>query len=1135
MAPKPIFFDPTGRRGRVLSAFAWASGAISLFSIAAFVLTLVLVDWPRNASNTQPQATSSTAIQGAVDPKLLKSAHELAAELRERERTMAQPHPRSAATNLPIDAKLPSGRSASIGFYVNDDDNGYPDLKRTLPHLDWFIPNWMTLSGPGMELSTDIDQRALNYIRTTKPEVAILPMVQNAAYGRFDGDGLARLLADPTARGARIHAITTFLEANAFQGVTIDFENVSAAAQPNLALFLRELRGALAGGGYAVVLAVPFDDPSWPYRSYSDVTDFMLLMGYDQHWEEGEPGSIAGQSWFEKVLDKRMQDLDPLHTIVAIGGYGYDWVEGGATVELSFQEAVLSAKDSDATIDLDVNSSNPNFSFVEDGKRHEVWFLDSVTAFNEIHAADDYRPAGYALWRLGSEDPSVWSVMGRPYEAPPPDGLRNIGSTQDVDIEGSGGILRVADSPQTGTRTFETDDRFGDIVDETYTRVPTPFVIRRSGDIPGKVALTFDDGPDPEWTPQILDILKAKGVKASFFVIGANAESYPDLVQRVVAEGHDLGNHTFTHPNLGEFPDVLVELEINANQRLIEALTGRSMRLFRAPYMGDTDPTTSDEIIPIEIAQSMGSTSVGVSVDPDDWQQPSAGEIVQRVLKQVNDPSPENRGNIILLHDSGGDRSATVAALPDLIDRLKAQGYSFVPASELAGMTQAQAMPQVPESSFGYLVDRPVFATLGWLGHFIKALFFFAIWLGVARLLFLCGLALRSRAVEKRRNPPELPAQQNLQSVLVPAYNEEKVIEQTIRRILESDYPNLEVIVIDDGSTDDTSCVVREHFSDDARVKLITVANGGKAAALNRGLAEARGDVIVALDADTHFQRDSIRRLVRWFEDPTIGAVAGNAKVGNRINIITRWQALEYVTSQNLERRALATLGSVTVVPGAIGAWRRETLLKLGGLPADTLAEDQDLTIALQKSGYKVLFDSTAIAWTEAPDTVEGLIKQRFRWVFGTLQCLWKHRDTTFRRRYGSLGLVAMPQTWLFQFALTAIAPIVDLLFLSQLIVSGLDVIEHGSQFDSASLQKVVLYYVVFLMVDLGSAALAFAIERREKLSLLGWLVLQRFGYRQLMYYVVLKAGFAALFGPMVGWNKLDRKNTVGAEHASPA
>ena len=326
MPPKPIFFDPSGRRGRVLSAFTWVSGTISLLTLAAFVLTLVIVDWPGNASNTpQPQAPATAATKGAVDPKLLESAHELAAELRESERTLAQPHPSSAATNLPINAKLPAGRPASVGFYVNDDDNSYPDLKRALPHLDWFIPSWMSLDGQGMELKTDIDERSLNYIRKTKPDVAILPMVQNAVDGRFDGNDLARFLADPAARSARIRAMKAFLEANKFQGLTIDFENVSAAAQPNMALFLHELRDALAGGGYAVVLAVPFDDPSWPYRSYADITDFVLLMGYDQHWEGGEPGSIADQSWFEKTLDKRMQELDPSHTIVAIGGYGYDW------------------------------------------------------------------------------------------------------------------------------------------------------------------------------------------------------------------------------------------------------------------------------------------------------------------------------------------------------------------------------------------------------------------------------------------------------------------------------------------------------------------------------------------------------------------------------------------------------------------------------------------------------------------------------------------------------------------------------------------------------------------------------------------------------------------------------------------
>jgi cellulose synthase/poly-beta-1,6-N-acetylglucosamine synthase-like glycosyltransferase len=271
---------------------------------------------------------------------------------------------------------------------------------------------------------------------------------------------------------------------------------------------------------------------------------------------------------------------------------------------------------------------------------------------------------------------------------------------------------------------------------------------------------------------------------------------------------------------------------------------------------------------------------------------------------------------------------------------------------------------------------------------------------------------------------------------------------------------------------------------------------------------------------------------VRWFQDPAVGAVAGNAKVGNRVNMITRWQALEYVTSQNLERRALAALGCITVVPGAIGAWKREALERLGGFPANTLAEDQDLTLTLLTAGYTVLYDSSAIGWTEAPDTVRALIKQRFRWAFGTLQCLWKHRRITLRPRYGTLGLVAIPQIWLFQFLLTAIAPLVDLALIWQIITSSLQLLQHQDQYDPDTLRKVVAYYLIFLVIDLGSATVALLMERREKWRLVPLLVLQRFGYRQLMYWVVLKALFTAAIGPLVGWVKLERKATVGTAAA---
>jgi cellulose synthase/poly-beta-1,6-N-acetylglucosamine synthase-like glycosyltransferase len=551
------------------------------------------------------------------------------------------------------------------------------------------------------------------------------------------------------------------------------------------------------------------------------------------------------------------------------------------------------------------------------------------------------------------------------------------------------------------------------------------------------------------------------------------------------------------------------------------------MRLFRAPFLGDAEPTTSDEIVPIEIAQSMGYVSVGLHVDPNDWQRPDADVIVDRVLEQVSDPNPDIRGHVILLHDSGGDRSQTVAALPKLIDSLRAKGYELVPVSELAGLTRDQAMPPVPAQSYAQFVSLPVFMTLGWIGRVLTGLFFLALCLGVARVLLFTGIGLSNRRAESRRVPPTLPDVPPLQTVLIPAHNEAKVIVGAVRHILASDYPNLEVVVIDDGSTDGTAALVAEHYGADPRVHLLTIRNSGKAHALNCGLKQARGSVIVALDADTHFQSDAIPNLVRWFEDPAVGAVAGNAKVGNRVNLITRWQALEYVTSQNLERRALATLGCITVVPGAIGAWRREALEQLGGFPVDTLAEDQDLTIALLRAGYKVLYDSEAVAWTEAPDTVKGLARQRFRWAFGTLQCLWKHRSATLRPRYGALGLIALPQTWLFQFLLSVVAPLVDVALIWQLAVSALKLFEHQDQFDPDALRKVLIYYFAFLVVDLGSAALAIAMERREKWSLLPWLVLQRFGYRQLMYFIVLKATLSAAVGALVGWGKLERKSTV--------
>jgi len=1132
MIQHPIFFDPKNRRAAHVSRVAWTLAIMSTVAGIVFLSSLFIFRTFPETLKTAPAQRYSILNDVAKIQHLLPTVRNLARKAQsEKKKFPPSMHPLAMAAARAKGVKASVERREkplTVGFYANWDDGSFASLRNNVQHLDWVVASWLYLLGDSMELKVTLDDKALELIRREKPSAAILVMIQNSSAYQWNGTGLARLLSDPAKRRERIEGIVKFIETNNLQGVTVDFEQFPDTAHKDVLAFLTELTAAFKPRGWLVTIAAPFDDPAWNYKAYAKHCDFLMLMGYDEHWSSGDPGPVGSQSWFSTRLAARMRDLDPAHTIVAVGNYGYDWTEGGEQADdITFQEVMLTARDAKTTIEFDPETLNPRFSYGEGGKTHRVWFLDAATAYNHLRAADKYRPAGYALWRLGAEDPSIWSVLPRSYNAPPPASLAMITPTSDVNFIGRGELLQIAAEPSPGAREFKVDDANATVVGETYTKMPASFVIRRGGEVPGKLALTFDDGPSAEWTPKILDILKAKGVHATFFIIGENGAANPRLVQRVLAEGHDLGNHTFTHPNLGETPDSVAGIELNATQRLIEALTGRSTRLFRPPYFGDAEPSTAQEIAPMEVAERLGYLTVGLKVDPDDWQaKVTPDEIVKTVIAEATNPDPEKRGQVILLHDGGGERWRTVEALPRIIDTMRDRGFEFVRVSELAKWTRDQAMPPVPSDEASPVVNRYVFLTLSWMQETLTSMFLLAIGLGVGRLLVLCGLALIGSIREKKRQTPPEAGGLSV-SVLIPAFNEAKVIGASILRILASTHQNLHVVVIDDGSSDGTSDVVRSCFSGDPRVTLLTARNGGKARAVNLGLARAEGDIVVVLDADTQFEPSTISRLVRWFSDPKIGAVAGNAKVGNRINMLTRWQALEYISAQNLERRALAVLGCITVVPGAVGAWRRDSILKLGGFPGDTLAEDQDLTIMIQRAGEKIVFDPSAVAWTEAPDTIAGLAKQRFRWAFGTLQCMWKHRRANLNPRYGALGLIALPQVWLFQIALALVSPLVDLALIVQIVRSFTDYLQHGEQYNSANLMVTATYYAAFMAVDLIAAGIAFFLEKKEDRSLLWWLVLQRFGYRQIMYYVVAKSVLKALQGRLVGWGKLERKATV--------
>jgi cellulose synthase/poly-beta-1,6-N-acetylglucosamine synthase-like glycosyltransferase len=444
-------------------------------------------------------------------------------------------------------------------------------------------------------------------------------------------------------------------------------------------------------------------------------------------------------------------------------------------------------------------------------------------------------------------------------------------------------------------------------------------------------------------------------------------------------------------------------------------------------------------------------------------------------------------------------------------------------------------MPPISASDrFMARADLALFTTLGSIVIAMHWLFAVAITLGIVRAIALSALALIQARRENREIFPPIDPERSV-TVLIPAYNEERVVERAVRGVLASTEVHVAVIVIDDGSTDRTSAVVAETFADDPRVRLLTLENGGKARALNRGLELVESEIVIALDADTQFEPTTIARLARWFGDPRLGAVAGNAKVGNRVNLITRWQALEYVTAQNLERRALGRLDAITVVPGAVGAWRLDAIRAVGGYPHDTLAEDQDLTIAIQRAGWRVSYDQFAVAWTEAPESVKALAKQRFRWAYGTLQCLWKHRAVMATGTPRGLARIGLPQALLFQIVLAAISPIIDLALLVSFFTTYLAVEAHGWAQTSHDVEKMLIYWLVFTAIDLLAATIAFALERRERWRLLWLLIPQRVGYRQIMYYVVVKAIAQALRGPAVGWGKLQRTGRAVARPSNTA
>ena len=1022
-------------------------------------------------------------------------------------------------------------------FYVPWDPQSFYSLERNISKINLVIPEWFFIDPVADTVYTVIDKKALTLMRAARAE--IMPILSNNYKEVFRGESVHRILTNPFKKQRLIKSLIRLLKQYDFAGINIDFEELQETNDATLVAFQKDLYEQLHASNFLVTQdVVPFNN-DYNFKALAKYNDYLILMAYDESHTETKPGPIGSQRWIQAALDKMTKLVPADKIILGMAGYGYDWkLQSNQVESISYQEALVNARESDAVVDFDNDTYNLHYQYYDGSdSMHEVHFTDAATNFNTLRFATEYRLAGTALWRLGSEDSRLWDFYNKPMTK---SFLKNfnfkefskIPAGSKPDYIGEGEVLDVLATPTPGYITPEIDTVDLLIAEEVYTKLPSTYVIRKFGNTKKRqLVLTFDDGPDRVYTKQILDTLAYYHVPANFFLVGIEAENNIPLVKRIFREGHEISNHTFFHPNMAKISTKRANIEMDLTRLLIECITGHSTIMFRAPFNADSEPGSTEELVPVALSRKKNYLTVGESIDTEDWQKEemptlNADTIFNRVLRiyeaRIQNPDKTDtsgvNGNIILLHDAGGDRTATVAATGKIIRFFQSKGYTFTTVANLIGKKPDDMMPPVPRGSGYYLLQiNYLLAEIGYLsGALLYSLFILFLLLSGIRLLVIGVLAY----LQKRRETimPNTLSMDNypLVSIIVPAYNEEVNAVNSIHNLLKCTYPLFEIIFIDDGSKDATSEKIAAAFANHPQIKIFTKPNGGKASALNFGVAHSSADYVVCIDADTQLAPDAVSMLMRNFFAPApgtkTGAVAGTVKVGNEVNILTRWQSIEYIIGQNFDRKAFAQVNAITVVPGAIGAFDKQVLLEAGGFTTDTLAEDCDLTIRILKAGYIVANEENAIAYTEAPETVKQFMKQRFRWSFGVMQVFWKHKDLLFNTNHKVLGLIAMPDILLFKYIIPIFTPIADFLMLIGLLTGNAG--------------KIGTYYLVFILVDALTASVAFTYAKEKPWKLI-WLIPQRLIYRWLMLVVLFRSLRKAIKGELQHWGVLRRTGNV--------
>jgi peptidoglycan-N-acetylglucosamine deacetylase len=1103
-----IFEDPSFRRWRrALVVFS----LLAVAALAALGITVTGVMVRPRVPN--PFSTKSAAQATLVKATLEHDSRPVYTPQQKKRMQAIRAQEKRRRDKLVLDAKgtvIPLPPKAVVAFIAQDDASSVASLERHVGDIEVVVPDWFELPGPGCDLIERIEDKTRRVL--SRSDVIVLPRLANLSNDEWRGKETSAFLENDATRACLVKRLVDRLVAVGAEGVNIDLEELTPKDTEPFLEFLVELRAALHPKNLRLTVDVPFRDPAFDYEYIGDVSDAVMVMAYDEHYSESKPGPIASREWLGASLDDILPRLPPDRVVIAVGSYGYDWPLGEPqkkAEDVSFRGVMDLARAAGASPVFEEDLENGHFGYRDhEGEEHEVWFQDALATWNQVRTLNARGVSRIGLWRLGTEDETLWSFLGDDTPPATPTALSGVSPVKSVALVGDGEVYSIRGEPQAGARAFDVAPD-GRILRGHYDRVPSGYVVEKRGSSARQVALTFDDGPDERSTEKLLDVLHDLKVPAAFFVVGEQAMRFPEIVVREAEEGHLVANHTFSHPHLESLTPREAAAELAATQRLIEGLTGLRTPLFRAPYNADIDPESADDLAVLRTALQGGYLFVGADVDPNDWDdKKTVAELSNTVVARVTGAA----GRIVVFHDGGGERERTVETVKRVVPALRALGYEFVSIDKLLGVKRDELATKPPPGERILSASEAARAYVrGWGWSAMAALFFICTVLSIVRILFLGALTLK----DLRKPRPVMPEGFSpLVTVLVPAYNEGKVIATTLHSLLASEYENLEILVVDDGSTDDTSAVVSALAASNPRIRLITQANGGKSAAANHGLETARGEIVIAVDADTLVTPDAIPKMVAHFASPEVTAVCGNVEVGNVNGVITAFQAIEYVTSQNFDRRAFSALNTISVVPGALGAWRREAVVAAGGYSDQTLTEDADLTLTILRRGGKVVYEPEAYGRTEAPETLGALLKQRFRWTYGTYQCLWKHRKAFFK---GPLGWIGLPNMVVFQLIFPLLSPIGDVMMVLSVFRGDWRAFMAG--------------YVAFLAMDICGSLLAFTLDRKP-LRYLPLLLVQRFSYRQIMYYVCFKALISAVRGARHGWRKLDRTGSVAVAEA---